>query len=1043
MFTHLHSHSEYSVADGLFAPKKWAKAYAERGFLGAALTDHGTMSGIFPFYKAMRAEKLTPILGMEAYLNWEPEKKDSENRKNSHLVLLAQNDYGLKNLYQLSKRSYTDGYYYRPRIGYEWLKANHEGLICLSACQGGPLAIAIYQDEEAGEFHYPRLHVTYNKLLSVFGKNFYVELQGHGGNQSTVNRALFTELIQKKSAQYIITNDNHYIKPEHAKLQQILKTSAYGNSEAAKSFTEGCDSLWMKNEAEIRETFKTVHEYLPDYVISGGIEATQEVFEKCKDLRLPEGKRYLPKFRDKIDSKQLFLKLATTKLKVYIDSMETKDKTRYIERFKTEYGVISKYNLEDYFLIVWDLVRYAEKNNIYVGLGRGSAAGCLISYLLGIVRIDPLHFDLFFERFLNAVRCETGELPDIDLDFESNGRDQIKQYIIDTYGQDKVCDIGTYGRMKLKTALIDFAKAMGVANHQEILKITTKIETDNFEEAYADSYELQKLCDKNIDFVSSVETILGQIKSQGVHPAGMIIAPEPVENLTPLKSQKSKSGDRIIATQSEDKHVIGQGLMKVDILGIKQYDIIKYVIENSSCPLTMGNYVEKIDYNDENVWDLFKEGQSDGVFQFSGDGMKQLLIDIIPDRIEDLIAANALFRPGCLRNGWHTDYCNRKNGKETSWDKIDPIVEEITKDTYGVLIYQEQVMSIINKLGGVSLIESDIIRSALGKKDEDKLKKYGPMFIEGASKHITKEKAEYLWKQIMHSSEYNFNKSHSASYSVLAYVTQYLKLYYPEHFWASVCDWDVIKGKSEDLLKHMSVAKTYGVKFVLPNIESSRSNFYVEVETNRVIMPFSCVSGVGTKASDVIMSVAPFVDFDDFLLRVNKSVCKVNNVINLIYSGVFDSFGDRKDLLSIVYSTRTAKQLEKMTPIVDINFNLQYFKALGFFETKIKDMKGYSFSPHVMTEKEIHGYDDKDSIVIGGMIATVSPTKTKRGDKMAFVTVTDNDENIKLTVFADVWSSFRSVFKVGNVIEVHGVKSTFGGANNQVEAHEIILLGEI
>jgi DNA polymerase-3 subunit alpha len=1041
-FIHLHSHSEYSVADGMFSPKVWAKAYKEKGFIGAALTDHGSMGGVLEFYHAMHKEGLTPILGMEAYFNRTPEIKDPENRKSMHLVLLAKNKIGLKNLYILSKLSYTDGYYYRPRVGNAWLKQYSEGLVCLSACQGGPLSIAIYEDEDAGDNGlYPRLHDTYKEFKDIFGNDFYVELQGHDGNQERVNRALHSELIVGEKAKFIITNDNHYIEPEDAKIQVVLKSSAYGNSEAAKSYTE-CDSLWLKNDEQIKETFKVNHPYLPEEIIRKGMEATQEVFAKCCHLELAENERHLPKFRPKVDSKELFKRLGLRELKKYIENFDKETKQIYIERFKTEFAVIAKYDLEDYFLIVWDLCRYANKRNIYVGLGRGSAAGCLISFLMGIVRIDPIKFDLYFERFLNAVRCETGEMPDIDLDFESVGRDEIKRYIEETYGSENVCEMGTYGRMQLKTALMDFGKSMGVANHAQILAITTKLTEDDFEKAYDESLPLQKLCDGNHEFVEAVERILGQIKSQGVHPAGVIISPEPIENLTPLKTiNNAKRKMRIVTTASEDKQVIAQGLMKVDVLGVKQYDIVKYVIENSECPLTRDDYVEKMDYSDAKVWEAFQKGYSDAVFQFASSGMKELLVNIVPTRIDDLIAANALYRPGCLRNGWHNDYCDRKHGRVKTWDKMHPIVESITKDTYGILVYQEQVMAIINQLGGIPLIESDIIRSALGKKDEAKLKKFGPMFIDGASKHIPKEKAESLWRQIMFSSEYNFNKSHSAAYSVLAYVSQHMKVYYPNHYWAVVCEWDIIKGKSDEMLQHIAVSKEMDVEWSLPTINKSKPSFFYDGA--KVIMPFTVIKGLGDKVAVEIESKAPFVDFEDFHKRINKATCKVNVIMSMIYAGVFDSFADRADLMQYIYSTRTKKQLDKLKDISEINWNVEYYAALGFFETKIKSMKEYEFSPYVITERELHDCMEGDGVVVAGMIDEVSSIKTRSGDHMGFVSLIDNDEKIELTVFSDVWGSFRSDFRKGNIIQIEGTKSAYGGANNKVEVLSSELIGVI
>lgn len=766
-FVHLHNHSEASIADGLFGVSKWVRAIKEKGFLGHALTDHGTLMNLIPFYHLMKKEGLVPILGCEFYYVDDPTVKTADNRKAQHIILLAKNYDGFLNLLELSRLSYTDGFYYRPRIGLEWIQQYSEGLICSTACLGGVLAHEYWRDKDGDESI--GLIKKFEIFKNIFKDDFYVEYQGHNyADQVEVNN-YFHQKLKDYSYKPLVTNDCHYILPEHARIQGFLKESAYKskNSDAGQSYTT-CDSLWLKNGDQILDSFNEYHD-VPIKIVKAGMENTLEIYEKCKDFKLPESKHYLPVFREKVDSKSLFLKLVKHSLNKLIKSKE--NGLDYKKRFLKEYKVITKYGLEDYFLIVWDLVRFAKKQGIYTGIGRGSAAGCLISYLLDIVKLDPLEYDLIFERFLNENRCESGELPDIDLDVESLRRDEIKQYILDTYGRDKVCEIGTYGRMKLKTSLIDFGKALKVANHHQLLSITTKIESDSLEDAVEEVPELKTLLLKDEYYCFAVEEIYGQVKSQSVHPAGMIIANKPVHQITPVKTYKDKTGERIVTTQSEDKVCISQGLMKMDILGLKEYDIIKKIIQDSRCDLTVDNYLEKIiEYEEkglnQEVWKFFQKGWTEGVFQFSSTGMQELLKNIVPDRMNDLIAANALYRPGCLRNGWHDDYCNRKHGREKI-KYIHPIIQEITKDTYAICVYQEQVMEIINKLGGVSLVESDNIRSALGKKNEDKLKKYGPMFIEGASRYIDKTEAEKLWNQLMASSEYSFNKCLSGDEVIL------------------------------------------------------------------------------------------------------------------------------------------------------------------------------------------------------------------------------------------------------------------------------------
>ena len=1045
---HLHCHSMYSMGDGLQSPEQWAKAYKEKGFKGAALTDHGTMAGMLPFYYAMKKEGLKPILGMEAYFNENPLEKTNENRKNMHLVLLAKNYNGLQNLFRMSERSYKENYYYRARIGWKELEEFGEDIICLSACVGGPLAVAARRDNENKSPFMADLNTMYNRFHDLFRDDFYVEIQGHDLDiQRETNKEIYDNLIMNRGAKVIVTNDCHYIDPKDAKVQDVLKMAAMGNKEKADSHTE-CHSLWLKSRGEIEESFKEFHPDIPEDIVQLGLDNTHEVFMKCKCV-LPEGQNYLPKFRDHIDSKDLFKKITTNGLAKYLKSSIEKEKhAEYIERFKYEYGVISKYGLEDYFLIVWDLIRFAQKKNIWVGLGRGSAAGCLISYLMGIVRIDPIKFDLIFERFLNKFRIEEGEMPDIDLDFESDYRQDIKNYIIKTYGKDYTCDIGTYGRMKLKTSLIDFAKAMGVASHREILNLTTKIETDDFEEALEQSPKLKELALANLDWVEVVESVVGQIKTQAVHPAGIIVSPIPVRELTPLKTQKAKKEvlqalgvDRIVTTQNEDKYIIAQGLMKVDVLGVKQYDIIKASIEDSDCEFTRDNYVELIDYEDKKVWKYFQKGRSDGVFQFASDGMKGLLKMMKPDCIEDLIAANALYRPGPLNNNFHIAYANRKLGKEEV-EKVHPIYDKITEKTYGLIVYQEQVMSLVNEFGKIPMAESDIVRSALGKKKMDVLEKYHGKFVDGAASYIGREKASKLWDSLIEFSKYSFNKSHSAAYAVLAYISQRQKIYHKEHFWANVCEWDARKNKVDDLVDHFQVAGSDGVKFELPHVNKSKAKFYVD-EDMKVISSFMIIKGLGVKASLEIESKQPFKDFSDFVSRVNKSKVKVDVIMNMIAAGCFDSMGERKELMAEIYSTRTEAQLEKLTSLSKINYRLKFYEVTGFFEKKLKFLPEYDFDSDISTEDELVRLGDGDEVLVGGMISEIMSRKTRKGDNMAFGKIIDNDEKIQLTVFASVWDSNRSKFKVGNVVQLVGQKTSYGGSDSQIQVLGIEVMGEI
>jgi len=1062
MFLHLHSHTEASIADGLFSPKKWVDALKTKGFKAHAITDHGTMASLLPFYKLAKAEGITPIMGAEFYYIDDPLGRGAEFRKASHLIVLAKNYDGFQNMLRLSKLSYTDGYYYKPRIGLEWLKKYKEGLVVLSACQGGVLSNEIWR--EIHDQPHMGLEKRFRQFVDIFGKDFYVEFQGHNtqsldkesgklfNSQELINRGLY-ELRKEKGFQPIVTNDCHYILKEHAPIQKVIKDISYGKADSAESSTvtqdHGCDSLWLKTDRQVFQAFRENHEYLPVSFLKTGFQNVTEVFEKTKDFELPKDKRYLPKYRKGTDSKKMLKSLVMQKFKEFIAEKKNlrAPKADYLARVKKEMNVILKYGLEDYFLIVWDLIAYAEKRKIYSGLGRGSAAGCLVSYLLGIVKIDPLEYNLLFERFLNENRCESGELPDIDLDFESNHRGEIKEYIYATYGKEHVCEIGTYGRMMLKTALIDFAKATGAATHSEILAITTKLELEkedvhDLDAAMEFDPKLASLIKSNPKLGFMVKEIEGQIKTQGMHPAGLVICSEPVHEITPLKTlkdNKNKTTERILATQSEDKHIIAQGLMKVDVLGLKEYDVIKYVLENADTKLTYDNYVRRIlarerKEPDMKVWEMFQRGKTEGVFQFASDGMKELLITMKPTEINDLIAANALYRPGCLENGWHIDYCNRKNGTE-SVKYIHSDVKKELGETYGIIVYQEQFMEVIHRLGGISLVDSDIIRSALGKKDKDKLKKFRERFVKGASKRIDKEKAEALWDQIEKASGYTFNKSHSAAYSVLAYISQYLKVNYPAHFWAAQLHWDINKNKTEDMLIDRRAAQEMGVVYRLPDINDSKLDFVV-TKKQEIVWSISSVKGVGPKAAQAIVAGQPYESFEDFYTRVNKSVVKYNVIESLIYAGAFDMMDDRRSAIKQLteFRRKKSKKVAAYVTPTEEQMMMKFKDALGFFERKIKDLKG-TFSSDVITESDLREAYDKDPVAVGGVITDVRVIKTKKGEPMAFVTLMDLDEMIDVTVFPKDFVVYRKFLRENKVVEIRGTKNVYKERQNGIIAN--------
>jgi len=1038
----------------LHAPKKWAQAIDEAGFKAHALTDHGTMSGSLPFFYAMKDRGLTPIIGCEFYFTDDPTNK--EERRSNHLVLLAKDYDGYHSLLKLQQLSNSEGFYYKPRIGIDWLKKHNHGLVCLTACLGGVLSAECWREFEGEKTL--GLEKRYDQFRNIFGKDFYVEFQGHASeDQAKVQIQFYERLRNRKGFQQVITNDCHYIHPDHAMVQTLLKRNAYGKSESAESYT-AFDSLFLKTPKEVYETFTENHEYLPKRFVVDGMKATEEIVEKCRGLEFPD-RRYLPSFpTKKMTSSELFKRLTTKRLKEFLAAGKIyADRRTYIERFAKEYKVITEHNLQDYFLIVWDICRHARSEGIYVGLGRGSSAGSLISYLLQIVAIDPIRYKLIFERFLNENRCVNGELPDIDLDFESERREEIKQYVVSKYGQDCVCEIETYGRLMLKSAIIDFGKLFEFSN-SELLEITTNLDLakgdeKDLEAAMEASPKLASMMNGNPEYHLAVQEIIGQVKTQSVHPAGVIICSEPIADVTPVKSQK-KDGGRVTVTQAEDKYVIRQGMVKMDFLGLKEYDINKFIIENSGCKFTAENYVEKIQeiaWNKpcKKVWKMFQQGETDAVFQFASGGMKHLLKTMKASCINDLIAAVALYRPGCLENGWHEAYCRRKRGEEEV-DYIHPDLEEVLGGTYGIIVFQEQFMEVFHRIGKIKLSDADTIRSALGKKDAEKLQGFEKEFLKGAEQTLKdRGKAVDLWNQIKAASGYSFNRSHSAVYALLAFISQYLKVNYPAYFWAAVFEWNTKKNDRGKLLMNLQAAKKMGIVPLMPDLMKSKATFTVKkaipwerhetvpAEIERPRWSLAGISGLGPKAAAEIASKQPFTSFKDFYFRIHKGKVKWDAILKMAYAGAFDCLEDRRAIITWLYKQKEGKRCPKLT---ERDLLLKFHEVMGFFERPLSEIYEGIRDYDVSTENELSEFSNGDrGICVAGMVAEYRTIHSKKG-KMGKARIVDATGSIELNFFSDEWASYCARVKKGNVLVVTGEKSTWGGKENLLNAYSVEII---
>jgi DNA polymerase-3 subunit alpha len=1014
----------------MYQPKEWVAALKAGGFKAHAITDHGSLAGAVPFYHLMKGEGLTPIIGCEFYYNNTPQP-EFKMRKNAHIILLAKNYDGYQNLLRLSELSFSEGFYFRPRIGMEWIAKYSENLICLTACLGGVLSVECWREQDGQPT--TGLEKRHAELKAIFGDDLYVEYQLHAAkDQQYINNEFLTRLPKAK---HVVTNDCHYISAEQHIVQDTLKKAVYGNSEASDSYTT-FDSLWLKKPRDIWEA-RRFHEYLPDRFVVDGMKATEEIVEKCSHFEMPS-KRYLPSFPK---SQSLFSKLTKTALQKFLTGPLTYGTRReYIERFKKEYKTIAKYNLEDYFMIIWDVLRFAREKGIYYGIGRGSSAGSFICYLLGIVKIDPIQYKLIFERFLNDIRCVDGELPDVDLDFESARRDEIKDYVTEKYGAEHVCGIGSYSRYKVKSILIDFGKQFGLKHH-DLLQITTKLQAESVEDAKQESEALNEICQSIPELERSLVEASGQIKTQSIHPAGLIICDEPLSSVIPLKTQKvgkGKDEKRIVVTQTEDKHLVSNGFVKMDFLGIDEYDLFKYVIENSKTKLNADNYIDEIhhrelSHSDDKVWDLFRVGQTQGVFQFGSSGMQELLRAMDASCLDDIIAAVALYRPGCLSNGWHIRYCRRKHGEEKV-DYIHPDVEEILKDTYGIPVFQEQVIFCFHTIGGISLTDSDILRSALGKKDKAKLAAFKEKFVKGATVKLGSEiKAVEFWDELEKSSGYSFNRAHSGVYGLLAYISQYFKVHHTEHFWAGTMTRRASKNKTDQVVASKVAAEQMGVLVLPPDVNKSDVTFSVEADTGKIRWGLIGIKGVGDKAAEEIIAARPFKDFSDFHDRVNKSKVRFDIIMKLIYAGAFDSLADRVECIEKLYKLK--KRKDDLPDTENSEMLLAFYRSVGYFEDQLSTF--YGFSSGVLTEFELCDLVDGDPALIAGVITELVTIRTKKGDTMAKAVVSDKDQIVDAILFPKSWSRFSTKLSVGTIVEIQGSKSSFSGKENQIHVDEV------
>ena len=1038
-FVHLHLHSEYSLLDGSTRISLLPKRVKELNMDAVALTDHGNMYGAIAFYKACKDEGIKPILGCEVYISKKDLSIKDKSNERYHLILLAENNEGFKNIMKIVSIGFVDGYYYKPRIDKKVLKKYSKGIIATSACLGGEVQkLILNRDIEAAK----KSALEYRK---IFGENnFFLELQDHGmPEQARVNRELIN-LSKELEIPLTVSNDVHYLNKDDAKSHDVLlciQTGKTVNDENRMKFPS--DEFYLKSPDEMAALFPENKDAL---------ENTVEIANRCNvDIKFHD--LHLPDFSvpSEYTHEEYLKKLAVEGMYNRYENVTDEIKNR----FEFEFNTIRDMGYVDYFLIVWDFIRYARKHEIQVGPGRGSAAGSVISFCLGITDVDPLKFDLLFERFLNPERVS---MPDIDIDFCYERREEVIEYVNRKYGDSHVAQIATFGTMAARNAIRDVGRAldMSYAKVDYIAKQIPQALNMTIEKALEISESFKSIYEKEDD---SKELIDMAIKLEGLprhtstHAAGVVISKDELTEYVPLTRN-----DKIIATQFNMIELEELGLLKMDFLGLRTLTVIRDAIN-----LIEENYgkkisFEKFDYNDPDVLKMFARADTLGVFQFESSGMRAFLKELKPDEFSDLVAANALFRPGPMKQ--IPKFVGSKHDKNKI-SYLHPKLEPILKSTYGCIVYQEQVMQIVQQIGGYSLGRADIVRRAISKKKMKVMEEERKNFIYGnveeevsgaIANGVDEKTANEIYDLIIDFADYAFNKSHSVAYSVVAYRTAWLKYYYPREFMAAQTSTYTNDIKQVSL--YIEEIKRLGIEILPPNINYSFKNF--TVEDGKIRFGLKAVKNVGNNLIDVIVKArdnGKFKSLKDFVDRINaidKSALNKRAVESLIRCGAMDDFnGNRAQYLAIYEkvissSSNTAKNnvagqfsLFESSDVQEDLPSLKDFSQKDKLDME-KEVVGIYISGHPLDpyrelieksadtntneifEKYRENILNNSKVKVGGILKAKKTMITKTNKMMAFAQLEDLFGTIELVIFPNVFSKYRELIEDENVVFVEG-----------------------
>jgi len=1075
-FTHLHVHSEYSLLDGSAKISELAEQARKLGMTHLAITDHGVMHGVIDFYKAAHANGLQPILGCEVYVASNSRHEKTGGPDSTHLVLLAENDQGYRNLLKLVSFGYTEGFYYKPRVDVELLRQYHHGLIALSACLAGAVARAVTSQSYE---HAKKQALVYNE---IFGNgNFFLELQDHGISEQKQVNAAFTRLHQETGIPLVATNDVHYIYQEDSQAHDVLlciQTNKTIHDQNRMRYES--DQFYLKSPDEMHALFPYAREAL---------ENTQKIAERCH-VEIEFNQYKLPKYplAPNTDAFAYLSQLCEQGL------LERYNDKSHLSRLQFELDTIRGMGFVDYFLIVWDFIKYARDNNIIVGPGRGSAAGSLVAYCLRITDVDPICYGLMFERFLNPERIS---MPDIDIDFCYERRQEVIDYVINRYGSEKVAQIITFGTMAARAAIRDVGRAMGVP-YADVDRVAKMIPTNpalnitiakameinsELKKAYSEESDTQELLDMSM-------RLEGLSRHASTHAAGVVICDRAVNEYVPLYHS-----DGITSTQFPMNTLEELGLLKMDFLGLRTLTVIRNAV--SEIQRGYGSHIidwNQIGYNDPAVYQLIGQAKTEGVFQLESTGMKSFMRELQPSSLEDIIAGIALYRPGPM--DFIPKYIRGKNNADTI-TYTHPALEPILRETYGCIVYQEQVMAIVRELAGYSLARSDLVRRAMSKKKTDVMAQERQHFVAGcAERDILAEVANQIFDEMTDFAKYAFNKSHAAAYAVIGYQTAWLKYHYPVEFMAAILT--SVMDTTAKVTEYVHVCKKMGIPLLPPDVNEGFGHFSVSGQKGieksqndktdkidkvdkvdkKIRFGMAAIKNVGRNAIEALTAErkanGSYKSLTDFIQRLEKDINK-RALEALIKAGAFDSLGGNRAQYTAAYpgilsgvATTRKRTYEGQMSLFEIDGadnnefegealpNIPEFPLRKLLNDE-KEFLGMYISGHPLSDYEEAlrkhttvaspdfsiAMNDRQKVIYGGMIIDRSVRYTRASQKpMAFITVEDLYGTVDVIVFPQLYEQCGTRLQEGKVLLIEGQASVKEDEEIKIIADRIRLYNE-